>query len=898
MDRSEQMDRCHTTSLYRKHTASAWRLLALLLAFLMYSTTLSAADYKTVQSGNWSDAGIWDLGSVPGQGDNVQIDSGHVVIYDVNSSDAVRLIHIQGRLEFSRTVSTQLDVGMIIVNTRETVDPNQDCSITDGGYWPDAPRPALEVGTIEDPIPAGITARIRLVYFSDMDPDCAPGIINYGGRMDIHGAPLTKTWVEMGASARSNDNTVVLDEAVNWQPGDRILITGADIHEPPHDQHSYRHYNTPKTEERIIQSISNGTVITLNSPLTYDHRGQGWTSCEVANMTRNVIIESRDPNGVTGHTMYHYDSRGSISYAAFNHLGKEGVLARYPIHYHILRDTNRGSSVIGSVIEDSRNRFVTIHATDYLVVRDNIGYKSVGHGFFMEDGSEVYNIVDHNLAILAYDTSPLPNQAIPEDENDGAGFWYANALNSFTRNVAVECDRYGFAFETNSNIITSVLQPDGSIQNNVQVDQLPYIRFDGNETHGIIEYAYWGAGNASANQPFHIRNFNSWLTWRVMAAQGDNYHIEDVQFWNVAYVWYGKHTRNVKVNNLNGKRAGFSFMGMAGRDPQGLQTFENVSVDTFGTNYPYVIAGRNERPPVPTYVHVRNFSCTNNLNPGIISKSHNDSYAPAELTLWLHDYYGPDQDAKIIPYNQSRNDGLTYYQDPPTFENTVKIAVDNQPWPNNPIGTVDDMAPVTAITYPVDEQIFDPGTGQVTIHGSCADASNITGVTVNGVAATATSPNFNTWTVTVNLSSGLNILEATATDEFGNVEQNPHRIKVGVGIHPTGIVRTGDTDQLAENFQLIGNYPNPFNPETNIQFSVPENAGTFSQVTVSVFDMSGRLVRQLLNRGLSAGEYEVTWDAQNDYGQEVSSGVYIYEMTAITSSNRLFRQARKMILMK
>ena len=62
----------------------------------------------------------------------------------------------------------------------------------------------------------------------------------------------------------------------------------------------------------------------------------------------------------------------------------------------------RGSSVVGASIWDSGNRWITIHGTNYLVVRDCVGYQIVGHGFFLEDGTEVNNVLDRNLAVQAY----------------------------------------------------------------------------------------------------------------------------------------------------------------------------------------------------------------------------------------------------------------------------------------------------------------------------------------------------------------------------------------------------------------------------------------------------------------------------------------------------------------
>ena len=98
-------------------------------------------------------------------------------------------------------------------------------------------------------------------------------------------------------------------------------------------------------------------------------------------------------------------------------------------------------------IVDSHNRWITIHGTHYLLVRDCVGYKSVGHGYFLEDGTEVYNLLDRNLAVQAYQGPRLPLQALPFDPNEGAGFWWANGLNTFTRNVTTENDEYGYRYD-------------------------------------------------------------------------------------------------------------------------------------------------------------------------------------------------------------------------------------------------------------------------------------------------------------------------------------------------------------------------------------------------------------------------------------------------------------------
>src|SRR5262249_7222938 len=137
--------------------------------------------------------------------------------------------------------------------------------------------------------------------------------------------------------------------------------------------------DSTQTEEHLIAGID-GTRLTLDSPLAFDHQADGSYRGDVANLSRNVIVESADPAGVRGHTMYHNLSACSTRHAEFRHLGKERVFGRYALHYHLCGNTMRGSSVIGASIWGSANRWLTIHGTNYLVVRDCVGYQSKGHG--------------------------------------------------------------------------------------------------------------------------------------------------------------------------------------------------------------------------------------------------------------------------------------------------------------------------------------------------------------------------------------------------------------------------------------------------------------------------------------------------------------------------------------
>jgi hypothetical protein len=94
---------------------------------------------------------------------------------------------------------------------------------------------------------------------------------------------------------------------------------------------------------------------------------------------------------------------------------------------------------------------------------------------------------------------------------------------------------------------------------------------------------------------------------------------------------------------------------------------------------------------------------------------------------------------------------------------------------------------------------------------------------------------------------------------------------------------------LPDVFALHNNYPNPFNPVTNITYDIPEVA----QVTLDIYNVSGQKVRTLAQGQHEPGRYRIQWNATNDYGNPLSSGMYIYRIRAGD-----FVSVKKLILMK
>ncbi len=95
--------------------------------------------------------------------------------------------------------------------------------------------------------------------------------------------------------------------------------------------------------------------------------------------------------------------------------------------------------------------------------------------------------------------------------------------------------------------------------------------------------------------------------------------------------------------------------------------------------------------------------------------------------------------------------------------------------------------------------------------------------------------------------------------------------------------------QIPAKFELSQNYPNPFNPTTTIKFQLPEQ----SFVTLKIYDITGKEIKTLVSSDLSAGYYSVVWNATDNNGKKVSSGIYFYRISAGN-----FVSVKKLMLLK
>jgi len=140
-------------------------------------------------------------------------------------------------------------------------------------------------------------------------------------------------------------------------------------------------------------------------------------------------------------------------------------------------------------------------------------------------------------------------------------------------------------------------------------------------------------------------------------------------------------------------------------------------------------------------------------------------------------------------------------------------------------------------------------------------------------------------------SNGVELQDPNGTWRIGQPQPGNSSLVTNPG-DPTSkpnVSGLGDEEITADKYVLHNNYPNPFNPETNISFTIPESGFT----ELSIYNIQGQKIVDLISSELSAGNYRFSWNGRNSGGAQMSSGIYIYRLSSGNVSI-----AKEMILMK
>jgi len=143
------------------------------------------------------------------------------------------------------------------------------------------------------------------------------------------------------------------------------------------------------------------------------------------------------------------------------------------------------------------------------------------------------------------------------------------------------------------------------------------------------------------------------------------------------------------------------------------------------------------------------------------------------------------------------------------------------------------------------------------------------------------------WPIPEDLSYTNTTLQSAGSDGFalGDLNWFPDQKELWL---VTG-VKNEEPGVIPSDFTLSNAYPNPFNPETNIKFALAKSA----KVKLTIYNILGQKVKELVNSELNAGSYSTKWDGTDNLGFKVASGIYLYRLDSDS-----FTATKKLILMK
>ena len=460
----------------------------------------------SVSGGAWSDPRTWSTGAVPGADERVAVAAGHDVTYDVVSDTTVACVEVQGRLAFARGRDTRLQVVTLMV--------------LEGGR--------LEIGTPAAPVAAGVTAEL-IVADRPIDPAVDPDQVGNGlvalGAVTMHGAVKTPTFVRLGREPRAGDTVLELAGPVSgWAAGDRVVVPDTRQLRPGGGRRG-----RSQTETVRVAAVA-AAEVTLAAPLAHDHLGARDAAGALGflphagNLSRNVIVRSENPRGTRGHTMFISRADVDLRYAAFVGLGRTrngGVdstrldtrgrarrigtnqLGRYAVHFHHAfgprapQANGYQFTLVGNAVDGAPKWGVTIHRSHHGLIRDNVVFDTRGAGIATEDGSESFNVFDHNFSVRSAGRSASALGAgyggsLSGIGVEGAGFWFRGPNNYIRNNVAADARTYGFGLpaELGSVRVPAFQGADTSVPGEAVLTDMTnaaVLEFASNEAYGALE---------------------------------------------------------------------------------------------------------------------------------------------------------------------------------------------------------------------------------------------------------------------------------------------------------------------------------------------------------------------------------------------------------------------------
>jgi hypothetical protein len=526
---------------------------------------------------------------VPAAFDRVEIAAGHEVIYDAESDARLDCVEVDGSLRFDVVKVTRMKVANLMVMER--------------GH--------LQIGTADHPVGPGALAEI-IVADQAINRDVDPAQIGTGlvglGTVTMHGSTKTPTFARLAAEPHAGDTSLVVDVPLSgWRQGDRIAIPDTRQLRGSERGAGAR----PRTETLEIAAVE-GRRLTLARPLRYDHPGarnrEGALEFlpHVGNLSRNVVIRSENPEGTRGHMIFvsraDVDLRyvevrqmgrtrmGSLDNSEFDALGRltrfgSNQIGRYPIHLHHDFGPRQPPSngyqftLVGNAVDGAPKWGITVHNSHFGLVRDNVVCDTRGAGIVTEDGTESFNLFEHNFALRSQGSGEFAPRSgyggpAPDPGGEGAAFWFRGPINYVRDNVAADADAFGFGLAAGSLDVVRVPAFKGAdtsvLAETIALDTttMPVAGFSGNEAYGAMQAGVvWGWNGTIADlRVWHASRHGMTLTPTDKlivdhaTIRGDVAVLAD-RLESPAGIWVGNYrSKTVVVKNadVEGMRTGVS----------------------------------------------------------------------------------------------------------------------------------------------------------------------------------------------------------------------------------------------------------------------------------------------------------------------------------------------------
>jgi hypothetical protein len=352
--------------------------------------------------------------------------------------------------------------------------------------------------------------------------------VSYGGTLELFGkkgahhdgpGPIVASdsrtsWARLAKTLPKGGATLVLDRKVDWEPGDQVVVTTTDYlpghseqleicgADPAKNSITVRtpgSTNACGSDTGAVKYIHNGEAYDLGNAghkgihrLKLDIKVEGKPAAEtraaVALLSRSIRIVSEGsslnvgfpaqdaPCQSTvspqkcdryfgGHTLARQGFKlFQVQGVEFFQLGQGGRMGHYPLHFHMCRKTPAHTFVKDCSINDSMTRWIVLHGTRGVTLARNVGYKSIGHGYYLEDGTEIDNILYSNIGIFAraaidnvQNPRKIPgilaggNPVISDfpynsDFSQPSVFWIMNGWNDFEYNMAAGAGACGTCY--------------------------------------------------------------------------------------------------------------------------------------------------------------------------------------------------------------------------------------------------------------------------------------------------------------------------------------------------------------------------------------------------------------------------------------------------------------------